>query len=104
MSERNSLFECHHQLSRLCHAVKLALAPIPVQVAAEWHDGTYLSVRVVCQAKQMQRVVDQLNHGALAGGYDYRFEMISYPSAEGLSPWDYVTVSAKPNMFHAASG
>jgi len=93
-----SLGAAHSALSHLCFAVTETLAPMWVQVRAQWQNGTYLSVEVMCRQKNKQEVIDRLMHGALVQDYDYRF-MLSYPSYE-VEPEEWVVVTAYPDMRH----
>ena len=98
---RPSLMDCHSKLSELSFAVKLTLEPIPVGIVVEWQEGTYLAVKVECRERDKQQVVDKLNHGALGGGYDYRFS-VSYPTGKA-DPLDWCFVTAYPDIGHDAA-
>jgi hypothetical protein len=93
-----SLGAAHSALSHLCFAVGETLAPMWVQVRAQWQNGTYLTVEVMCREKNKQEVIDRLLHGALVQDYDYRFR-VSYPTGP-VDPHTWVTVTAYPDMQH----
>jgi hypothetical protein len=93
-----SLLEVHGALSALAHAVSLALDELNVDVQVHWRNGTYLSVTIETTERRKQLVIDRLMHGALAGGYDYRFTL-SYPTMPA-EPYDRVIVTAYPDMHH----
>lgn len=95
MSRRKiSLLELHGACADLAHAIKLALDPLCVDITVKWRNGIYLSVDIETTARHQQRVIDQLMHGALHGGYDYRFT-VSYSTAPA-EPSDRVWVTAYP--------
>lgn len=94
------LLTLHSELSKLYHAVAILLEDMYVDITIQWRNGTYLSVNVECWEKDKQKVIDRLNHGALAGEYDYRFS-VSYPT--GITdPYQWVVVSGNVNLHHDA--
>lgn len=93
------LMAVHGKLAELAFAVKESIGRrILTTVTVEWHPTTYLQVRVECYAASVQMVADVLSHGALYGEYDYRFTAISRPNTEEMDPWEWVAVTATPNM------
>jgi hypothetical protein len=95
------LIDIHGELSRLVFAVQQNLEPLPVEVRAEWQNGTYLSVAVECKGKHVQTVSDRLVHGVLQGEFDYRFRSIARPT--GIGPDAWTTVRAYPDLQHDRS-
>ena len=93
-----TMMEVHGALASLVHGVKEEL-PDYCQVEVLWRQGTYLSVIVECYAKDITRVVSQLQHGIVWGHYDYRFRMICSP-AEKHDPLDWITIDASVDLSH----
>lgn len=93
-----TLLEVHGRLAELSYAVKLMLEGISCRADVRWDASTYLRVEVECRGKDVQKVVDRLHVGAIAGPYDFRFSSLSYQT--GAKDLDYVIVSAWPNMTH----
>lgn len=94
---RVSLMDVHGALSRVVFAVSDNLKPLWVDVSAQWQNFAYLSIRIECRGKDVQKVVDRLTHGVLQAEYDYRFTC-SYPTRP--DPEDWVVVTAYPNLQH----
>jgi hypothetical protein len=96
--------DVHGALSHLVFATGKAMEPFAVDVRVEWRDHTYLTLYIECRAGRAQAVIDRLRHGFLHGPYDYRFSMIGWPGAENVAKlhplYDYVTVSAQPDLCH----
>jgi hypothetical protein len=97
MTRRVSLMEVHGSLSALCFAVKQCLSDVNCDVYGEYRQGTYISIKIECLGRNMQKVVDRMVHGVLQGDYDYRFK-VSYPGA--VDDLEWITVTAYPDMSH----
>lgn len=94
---KTPLIDIHAALSHLAFAVGQEFDDIWHDVKIEWNRYTYLTVRVECRGKHVQRVTDRMMHGALNGPYDYRFTV---SSPVGVPDEEWTCVTLYPDMTH----